>query len=355
MKKLNFKQGENMKKWLKGAMHVHTNNSDGRSDPQFVLETYRNCGYDFIVWTDHCVNWDIDKYIKDRKDVVCIGGVEVSVNMGKKVNDPEEGITDYFLKNDLGAYSIPHINALGVYGTDITFDAYSGDVSKTLENMIDAVNAENGIPMINHPNWLVGMSYWELLKVNRKFLMEIGNCWDCCIGGNFARESMETQWDILLSKGMSVYGTATDDAHLYDRESIENGREHFNKGYVCVYAEKNEESILNALRCGDFYASNGVDIEEYTADGKKMYVRIKPNGDEKYIINFKGRMGMPLKSVYGTEAEYEFTGSPDEEYVRCKIVSNALQESKVNFHESNCYYKACYTQPYFPKGKQFVI
>lgn len=344
-----------MKQWLKGALHTHTDKSDGSASPQYVLEIYKNCGYDFVVFTDHCTNYDPKKYIVDSKDMVVIGGVELSLNMGTKTDDSEKDCRTDMTKNDLGVWAVPHVNSLGVYGTDMTFDVYPGDIAKSVEKMIDAQNEHGGIPMVNHPNWLVGMSYWELLKINRKYLMEVGNCWDCCMGGNFARESMETIWDILLSKGKEVYAASTDDAHDYLPQHIEAKKEHFNKGYVSVYAEKNEKDILSALRHGDFYASTGTDLEEYKEDEKGIYVRVKPFADEKYIILFKGRMGIPLKEVYGTEAYYEFTGSPDEEYVRAKVVSNAIKDHENHFNERWTYYKSCYTQPYFPGKGKFTI
>ena len=39
--------------WLKGSIHTHTTNSDGRLSPKEVVELYRRCGYDFVVFTDH--------------------------------------------------------------------------------------------------------------------------------------------------------------------------------------------------------------------------------------------------------------------------------------------------------------
>ena len=39
--------------WYRGALHVHTTNSDGRGSPAEVLERYRDAGYHFVVLTDH--------------------------------------------------------------------------------------------------------------------------------------------------------------------------------------------------------------------------------------------------------------------------------------------------------------
>lgn len=333
-----------MKEFLKGQLHLHTNHSDGSKTPQEVLDVYKSCGYDFIIWTDHRKNIDVNTNFTDKKGIICIGGIEIDTGIAKNYSQYKDVFDEF--RN----YCYLHINALGVnnYKTGFEYDSHSP--AKTCEIIIDEILANGGIPMVNHPNWLTGLSYRELLKIDRSYLMEIGNCWDCDVPGNFAKESMETIWDILLTNGKKVYGTATDDCHVIEPEYIDSYNASYDRGYVSVWAERNEESILQALRNGDFYASNGVDLEEYSVNDKSMTIKVKPKKDEKYVIMFKGKMGIPLKTVYGTEANYEFTGSLDEEYVRAKVVSSSLKECKAYCVEHYVYYKACYTQPYFRKN-----
>lgn len=333
-----------MKQFLKGQLHLHTTYSDGEGSPQEVLDKYKSCGYDFIVWTDHRINIDVNSNFTDKKGIICIGGIEL--DCGLRTNQQTNNEDPF---NEFGHEASLHCNALGVYDTNMSFNMVEDNVSKTCENIIDEILANGGIPMVNHPNWIVGISYRELLNVNRDYLMEIGNCWDCNIGGNFAKEGMEVVWDILLSNGRKIYGTATDDCHQISDKYIDTYASSYNRGYVGVWAEKNEQSILQALKRGDFYASNGVDLEEYTVNDKSMTVKVKPENDEKYVIVFKGKMGIPLKIVYGTEATYEFTGSPDEAYIRAKVVSSSLKKCPNYVDEHDVYYKACYTQPFFTK------
>ncbi|MBQ0105044.1 MAG: hypothetical protein KBT47_03295 [Armatimonadetes bacterium] len=346
-----------MKKYLKGALHVHSTMSDSLGTPQLAVDTYHRCGYDFMFFTDHKTNFDIDSQVADKYDMLVMGGVELDCGKDPKPGydfnkEPKEDwvhrLGDNRLINEFGDPAIPHINALGVYGTNIKFDLFDGQTGKTLENAIDAINKENGIPMICHPNWYFCPSFRELLDIKRDFLLEIGNNDESTCFGSFSKESMETVWDILLSKGRRVFATATDDTHHYFKTKEEPWTD-YDLGCVYVWAEKNEESIKEALRRGDFYASGGVELLEYNVTEKGISVKVKEEEGVKYCIMFKGKMGIPLRYVYGTEADYEFQGIPDEEYVRVKVVSNKVKSS-FWFTSNGVYNQACYTQPVFRMG-----
>ncbi len=356
-----------MKQYLKGALHVHTNLSDGVLSPQEVVAKYKSKGYDFIVFTDHKYNFNIEDHVKDNMGLVLIGGVEL--DPGVRSDDDYKNmtrdelislfatrpnITNEFCDNIPG--SPCHVNALGVHNTRMGFEIDYNSVPKTCENMIDVILANGGIPMINHPNWESTISLREVMNVNRDFLMEIGGAYDCVYGGNHNLESVESMWDVLLTQGKKVFGTFTDDSHSYKEITDECLDPGYDEGYVCVWAERDEKSILDALREGEFYCSNGIYLDEYEVTDKKIRVKIKPNtympanilnkGEFHYAIMFKGEMGYPLKVVYGTEAEYEFKGNLRESYVRVKVVSNKKRKSLWQV-ENNKYYEALFTQPVF--------
>ena len=39
--------------WVKGNLHSHTTNSDGRVDPQTRVDGYVGAGYDYLCLSDH--------------------------------------------------------------------------------------------------------------------------------------------------------------------------------------------------------------------------------------------------------------------------------------------------------------
>jgi hypothetical protein len=71
---------------------------------------------------------------------------------------------------------------------------------------------------------------------------------------------------------------------------------------------------------GDFYASTGVELEDYQVDTKRMSISIKPARSSKYRVLFIGKNGQLLKEVVTNPAVYEFRG--DEMYVRAKVIDS---------------------------------
>lgn len=45
---------------IKGCLHIHTTNSDGRLDPEEAYKWYKEKGYNFIAITDHMVITKLD-------------------------------------------------------------------------------------------------------------------------------------------------------------------------------------------------------------------------------------------------------------------------------------------------------
>lgn len=81
--------------------------------------------------------------------------------------------------------------------------------------------------------------------------------------------------------------------------------------------------ISEALDRGDFYASTGVELADYTADGKHVALKVRTTAWSRYRVQFIGRDGRVLAEKTDADASYTFTGS--EGYVRVKVIeSNGL-------------------------------
>jgi hypothetical protein len=48
-----MKKRKSLMPYLRGNLHIHTNNSDGAHTPEEMVAIYRDLGYDFIAFTDH--------------------------------------------------------------------------------------------------------------------------------------------------------------------------------------------------------------------------------------------------------------------------------------------------------------
>ncbi|HUV03620.1 MAG TPA: CehA/McbA family metallohydrolase [Armatimonadota bacterium] len=287
--------------WAKGNLHTHTTNSDGDIPPKDVAEWYRNHGYQFLVITDHnkVTNVaDIDNGSNDG--FVLISGEEVAI-LGTKVPI--------------------HVNAIGITET-LAPPHIPGTRSRSLAKLVDSIRSAGGIPMVNHPNFYWSLSHREILQVKAPYLLEVLNAHPYVnTFGNAAFMPVEQTWDILLSKGKTVYAAATDDAH-----NFKETKPHLaNPGRAWVFArvpELTREAILAALAKGDFYASTGVELADYGFDGKEFRVCVKPKEGQKCLIRFIGKWGEILQETTRASASYQVAGkSEPNSYIRCKVIA----------------------------------
>jgi hypothetical protein len=79
-------------------------------------------------------------------------------------------------------------------------------------------------------------------------------------------------------------------------------------------------AILDALERGDFYASTGVELEEYEVTASALRVSVKQDAWSKYRIQFIGSRGRVLQESTSSPAAYTFKGG--EGYVRAKVVES---------------------------------
>lgn len=277
--------------WLKGNLHTHTLESDGDSPPADVVRWYAEHGYDFLVITDH----DKITRVEDSHGMVMILGEEV---------------TDRLPKKPL------HVNAIGI--EKVVLPQKGATPVEVLQNNIDAVRKAGALALINHPNfgWAFGAD--ELLQLERANFLEIAS------GHPFVNSdgppSVESMWDRMLTAGKKIYGVAVDDMHhlkrVFDSDVVLPG-----KAWVVVRAEERDaKSILAALARGDFYASNGVELEELAIAEKSITVNVREKNLARYRIQFIGSGGRVLQESAGLTATYAIRG--DEGYVRAKVIDS---------------------------------
>ena len=288
-------------RWYKGNTHTHTLNSDGDSTPEEVVKWYRDNGYNFLVVTDH-------EKITPVEPLNKLFGKpgELLVISGQEITDRAEGRPH-------------HVNALGI--TTVSLPKKAPTSLENLQANIDAAIALGGVPQINHPNFGWALTAETLSKTKRGMLFELFNGHPLVnnMGGG-GSPSTEEIWDAVLSNGRLIYGMATDDVHtvrkLGDRASATPGH-----GWVMVRAaELTPRSILEALASGDFYATTGVELENYSADKRAIVVKVKEKRGSKYRIQFIGKHGKLLQEIPAGSATYTVRG--DDGYVRTKILES---------------------------------
>ena len=290
--------------WARGSIHCHSNNSDGNASPQEVMDWYKDHGYNFVILTDHRKVTEVAALDTDPTDLfITIHGEELDLpGKGRPI----------------------HANALGLRNV-IDVPPRKLTPGKSVANLVEYIRKTGAIPMVNHPNWYFALTHRDLLQIEGDYLLEIANMGGPTSynEGSAAYLPLEQTWDILLSDGRTVYAAATDDTHDY--KTFAPGRANPGLGWVvCRVPELTTAAVLDALANGRFYSSLGVELAEYSFDGKTMKVSVAPKKDETYRIRFVGKHGRVLQETDGLSASYTVKGTPaPNDYIRCKVISSS--------------------------------
>jgi hypothetical protein len=288
-------------RWFKGNTHTHTTESDGDSTPDEVTRWYRQHGYHFLVLSDHNVLTSVEA-------LNAISGKDGNFLLIKG-----EEVTDGF-----GGKPV-HVNGLDV--AEKVEPQKGNSLVEVIQRNVDAIRRVRGVPHINHPNFRWALSTAELQVVRNNRLLEIYNGHPQVnnLGGGGV-PGLEQVWDAILSSGTLLYGIAVDDAHNF-KDPGNPAVAGPGRGWVMVRADRLEaRTILAALEAGQFYATTGIELADYSASDRAMTVTVRKDAWAKYRIQFIGQGGRVLHEALDSPAEYVFRG--DEGYVRAKVLES---------------------------------
>lgn len=300
--------------FLKGQLHTHSDRSgDGHTPPAEVLRWYEERGYDFVVFTDH------DRITTEpgRGALLSIPGVELTQNAETCEPAPRAGM-----------HCLLHVNALFVDGkhdvppwappkSDRRIDRYG--------RALLATQAMHGIAQLNHPNFHFAADAELIATLGARglSLMEIANQSDDVNNTPRGAPSTEQLWDAALTRGVMIYGTATDDAHhFYDaRERAARGEAVYtgDRGFVMVRAARDAGAIRRALETGDFYASTGVLLQRLDFDRKQLVIEVaSDSAPGAHVFRLVGTGGKILATKRGRAATFAL-GAVAKGYVRAVV------------------------------------
>lgn len=280
-------------RWYKGNTHTHTQYSDGDSPPEVVVDWYEAHDYDFLFLTDHNILIPEDHLAKLQRG-------SLSVWQGEEIT-----------------MAAVHVNGLGlrelIYPSQPGKSVYESEVTESRDERIrwavERIAAQGGVAHVNHPNYLWTLTIEHLLAAGDFGLLEVANGHQGSNNdGDETRPSTEVIWDALLTAGRQVWGVASDDAHHFTTWGPE--RANPGRGWLQVEADSDRMTdILEALRQGRFYASSGLELDNYTVSGGELSLELA--GDEA-TIEIVGQDGVVLDAVQGTRARFDLrrTGSP---------------------------------------------
>jgi hypothetical protein len=290
-------------RWYKGNLHTHTINSDGDSAPDTVARWYKERRYDFLALTDHNYFTDpqgLNSFLGARDRFLLITAEEVTSRFESKP---------------------VHVNAFRL--TQTIEPAFGKSLVDTIQANVDAIRGQGALPSLNHPNFGWAVTPDDLTKVNGLKLFEVfnGHPGTNDVGGG-GSPGIEEMWDHVLTAGRRLWGIAVDDAHVFKEMAPQYSNP--GRGWICVRAgDLSESSLLTAIEAGDFYASTGVELIDVVRGEGALNVRIEPQKNVKYTVQFIGPGGKKLGESFGESAEYRL--KPGEAYVRARVVdSNGL-------------------------------
>lgn len=294
--------------WFKGNLHTHTNKSDGDSSPETVVDWYSNNKYDFLVLSDHNHLTILDS---DQTKLLLIPGEEITLNL---------------------PYTI-HINAIGI--KKVIEPTIRPTKVKTLQANIDNIINSGGLAEINHPNFRWALNEKDLVQIRGAHFIEVfnGNYNTHNYGGG-GKKSVEEMWDEMLSKKIKIWGVAVDDSHHF-KEEFAPHRHNPGRGWVEVFSKDlSEKNILDSMRNGNFYFSNGVKFKNISFNKEKIELSISGDyfnkglsnslvTDSKYTTQLISNDGEIIEEVDGKTVKFNLIKNTQKyTYFRTKTISS---------------------------------
>lgn len=268
-------------RWLRGNLHTHTNQSDGRLPVAEVVDRYRRAGYRFLAITDH-LGIDLPGCATMVTDARPYGGDGLAILPSAELEPAGTGPSDPW---DILAIGLPLDFAPPE--RDETFTAAAG-----------RAHDAGAFVAIPHPWWTnlaaaaIPRSAHAIEVYNEAtaWLSDRGPSWQL--------------YDQVLRAGRWIGGIAGDDAHF-------DGAPAF-RAWTMVRSEGDDPaSIVQALKQGAYYTSQGPVIHDVQIDESQIAVHCSPAA----AVFVTGR-SWPFRVAREVESEVTFTLHPDNDWER---------------------------------------
>lgn len=234
-------------RFWRGNLHTHSTRSDGRLSPEAVCQFYQAMGYNFLSITDHFMaqyQYPITDTTPYRTETfTTLPGAELHA-----------GVTT--------AGELWHILAVGLppdFEPNLTDEDGPGIAARAM--------AAGAFVSVAHPAWYA-LSETDVLALGDVHAIETIN------GISADHNDRIDSWymlDVMLQRGRRYFALTTDDAHFHvkHRDVL--------RGWTWVKSETlDPDSILAALKRGEYYSSTGPMIHDVRIEGEMLYVRCSP-------------------------------------------------------------------------------
>ena len=242
-------------RFYKGNLHTHCTRSDGDLPVEEVIGRYRRQGYDFLAMSDHfleCYGYPVTD-TRGFRDADFTTLLAAEMHVGKLQNE-----------------EVWHLLAVGL-PAEFAPPGEDEDIVAIARRAADS-GAFLGLV---HPAWYG-------LQPDDARLLPFADAVEIYNHGSEVENANGDGWglcDMLLNEGRRVQAFATDDAHHLTHDAF--------GGWVCVKADAlDPEAILESLKAGRFYSSQGPDIHDIRIEGEEVAVECSPAAT--VVINGRG-------------------------------------------------------------------
>jgi hypothetical protein len=234
-------------RFWRGNLHSHSNLSDGALNLMDVVESYKHAGYDFLQVSDHFLErfgWPI----ADTRKLRC---ENFTTLIGAEVHAMGTSAGEYW-----------HIVATG-----LPSDFPSARPDESGPRLAERAREAGAFVAIAHPSWSQ-LTLQDGRSLGAAHAVEVYNH-TCAVltdrGDGFYL------LDQLCNEDRRLMAVAGDDAHFHNGDLDAFG------GYVMVKAEAlDPESLLEALKAGEFYSSQGPRIDNVEVTSTEVRVACSP-------------------------------------------------------------------------------
>jgi hypothetical protein len=234
-------------RFWRGNLHTHSTLSDGALPPERVIEAYQNAGYDFLMLSEHFLK----RFDWPMADTRHMRSNRFTTLIGAELHAPNTSVGELW-----------HIVGAGL---PLDFEPCGDD--ETGPEIARRAAQAGGFIGIAHPSW-------SQLTIEDGKAIDVAHAVEIYNHGCAVENDRGEGWyllDQLLNQGRRLNAFATDDAHFRHGDFDAFG------GWVHVKAESlDPDAILEALKAGHHYSSQGPQIHELSVSGKEVTIACSP-------------------------------------------------------------------------------
>ena len=299
----------------KANLHCHTTVSDGKCTPQQIKDMYKANGYSIVAFTDH--NTLVNHSTLNDENFLAINSLEV-------------GVTEEIPNESFTKCKCYHLN---LFSTDPNITETPPTMRGMNYHNTDAINEyikarvdEGFLVSYNHPYWSM-QTYDDYSKLKGCFAMEIFNN-GCEVTDGYYGYNPQVYDEMLRASGKvgNLFCLSTDDNHNNPVHAVSDSF----GGFVMIESPSlNYSNIMNALKSGNFYSSQGPEIYEISIEDSNLHVKCS---EVKTIVVYTDGRTCHLKQGDSlTEAVFTLNGN--EKYIRVMC-----RDANHNDANSNAYW-----------------